>query len=510
MSAVKNALKLADLDFPLERVPRSERVSLYRMLSGKPDPLQIGIWKTELTSEEISSYHQVCGKTLGELGYSVTEPIDADKGINDGPLIRPGRAPIVKNVDRVLIQLPYRSVPGRNMLRENPLWNLFDICIVTLDNGVRGIGETMVEYTHRQVTDADIQFVMGQNAADVMWSDQVGCGLQQALFDAVAKSLDVPLYALLGNKTKDKLQIGWWAIDMPSDDLRSEMNSAIAQGYTSMKMKGRPWFDLRQQLRAIADSAPKGFRIHVDFNELITDAAAVKDYLNILRDFPIVNICEELIPQSNTNACRRLSARCDVAFARHVQSSQMIVKMASEAACDGVVLGRLGIAERLAQASAAVASRIHICNQQVGSSITAAFALHCGAVMQGPSWPAIACHNLYEEEVVRNRIEVDKGWATIPEAPGIGVDIDMQALDRYAVRSGSNPIRRPEQLIVITYPNGFSQDYTETSVYWRDYAEGRMPSSNEGVVLEALVDDGSRAWRQRYGKALLRAMSLRT
>ena len=48
-----------------------------------------------------------------------------------------------------------------------------------------------------------------------MWDDSHGTGLQQAMFDAVARANDVPIHRLLGRKVRDRAFMSWWAIDMP-------------------------------------------------------------------------------------------------------------------------------------------------------------------------------------------------------------------------------------------------------------------------------------------------------
>jgi len=62
-----------------------------------------------------------------------------------------------------------------------------------------------------------------------MWNDQLGAGLQMALFDAVAKASDVPVYRLLGPKHRDRAFISWWDLDMAGDDWVLECGEALAQ-----------------------------------------------------------------------------------------------------------------------------------------------------------------------------------------------------------------------------------------------------------------------------------------
>jgi hypothetical protein len=91
----------------------------------------------------------------------------------------------VKKIEKTWINVPFRPVPARNMIRELPHWTVFVIYKVTLACGVVGFGETMQFYTWGTVSDQAIARVMNRKAADFLWDDSLGCGLQQALFDAV-------------------------------------------------------------------------------------------------------------------------------------------------------------------------------------------------------------------------------------------------------------------------------------------------------------------------------------
>ncbi len=145
----------------------------------------------------------------------------------------------VESIERIWVDLPLKPVPFRNMVREIPHWSLFEICRVTLSNGIVGVGETMPYYTKCEVTDEAVERASGQHPAEVMWDDSLGMGLQMALFDAVARSMDAPVWALLGEKKRTHCHVGWWAIDMPADDWISECAEAAENGYTTFKTKAR-------------------------------------------------------------------------------------------------------------------------------------------------------------------------------------------------------------------------------------------------------------------------------
>ena len=55
----------------------------------------------------------------------------------------------------------------------------------------------------------------------------------------------------MGVQHKSACPVSWWAQDMKPDAWASEAQAAEAEGFTSMKVKARPWFDLERQLEAV-------------------------------------------------------------------------------------------------------------------------------------------------------------------------------------------------------------------------------------------------------------------
>ncbi|MEM7236024.1 MAG: twin-arginine translocation signal domain-containing protein, partial [Planctomycetota bacterium] len=115
----------------------------------------------------------------------------------------------VVSVDRVTLRLPYRPAPQRAMDRELPHWRYTEVFTVKLRSGHEGIGETLLYYTWGVSDDADAKRAIGANAADLLWDDSLGAGLQMALFDAVGRALDVPIHRLLGRQVHEATPLSW-------------------------------------------------------------------------------------------------------------------------------------------------------------------------------------------------------------------------------------------------------------------------------------------------------------
>ena len=82
-----------------------------------------------------------------------------------------------------------------------------------------------------------------------------------------------------------------------------------------------------------------------------------------------------------------------------------------------------------------------------------AFSLHFGVVLSHATWPAVNCHQLYIHSLLKKRIAVRKGVADIPQSPGLGYELDRDALEVFRVEK---PDARPDPLRLIesAWPDG--------------------------------------------------------
>ncbi len=405
----------------------------------------------------------------------------------------------VESVERTWVDVPLRPLPARHMVREIPHWTLFEICRVRLACGVVGFGETMCYYTWGTVSDAAVASVRGKNAAERMWDDGLGAGLQMALFDAVARAADVPCHRLLGPQHRDRAFLSWWDIDMPAEDWLSECREALAEGYTSFKTKARPWFDPQEQCELLARELPPWFQLDLDFNGMLVNTAHASRVLAQLERFPHVAIFETPIPQEDVLGNRFLRAHTHVPIAMHYGTPPVLTAL-REDVCDGFVIGG-GASAVLRQAAVAAAADKVFWLQLVGTGITAVWALHLAAVLSHARWPAVNCHQLFTHPLIRPAIAVENGWAEIPDGPGLGVELDEEAVARFRTTPRPKPYPAPGLLIAIRWPSGGTSYYAHAQQYWDDFLGGRLPLFLPGVRLEQLPDDGSAAWRALQARA---------
>ncbi len=407
----------------------------------------------------------------------------------------------VTDIRRTTVRLEYRDVPRRSMDRELPHWRFIELIDVTLASGQRGTGETMLYYTWGVPSDAAVAGAIGQNAVDLLWDDSLGAGLQMALFDAVGRTADVPVHALLGHKHHEKTPLSWWNIDTPAEDMASECRTAWKQGYRSYKTKGRPWFDVDRQMELSAAAVPEDFRIDMDFNSTLRSATQAIPICLRLEKYPQVDIYESPIPQDDVAGNRAIVDATRVHVAMHYGTPRPAVVVQS-GCCEGFVVG--GGASRVSAAGRFCEQvEMPFWLQLVGAGLTAAYSLHFGGVLKQARWPAVNCHQLFEQDLLTRPVAVVDGSAAVPDAPGIGYEVNRDLVEKLQVpRPKARP--EPERLIQTTWADG-SRMYTAsdgTVNFMLNAANaGKYPFYKKGADTRLVPNDGSAAWGALYDRA---------
>ena len=62
---------------------------------------------------------------------------------------------------------------------------------------------------------------------------------------------------------------------------------------------------------------------------------------------------------------------------------------------------------------------------------------HLGAVLPFAQWPAVNCMNNYADDLLVEPLTVQGGTVKVPEAPGIGIEVDEGALTRFRMAAAA-------------------------------------------------------------------------
>lgn len=424
----------------------------------------------------------------------------------------------IREVSFTILRDPFTARHEDHMPRLSGDWTLVEICRVTLESGVVGVGETILQYTWGRVPAGAADRVRGQNVFQCLWDDSLGCGLQMALWDAAGKQAGVPCQALFGRPVRQAAPISWWCLDFSPEEWVAEAQLAVQLGYTSLKLKGRPWRDVFAQVEALATAVPPSVMIDLDFNGSLANAATAVLFLRQLEHYPNVAIVESPIPQGDVAGNRQIRAQTTLPIAMHFGSPPIMTAL-QEDVCDGFVIGG-GAATLARQTTLSAGANKPFWLQLVGTGLTTAWTLQVGAVATHAQWPAVTCMHIWQDDLITEPIEIAGGYATVPAGPGLGVTLDEAAVERLRLPDQQTLPTRPRRLYTVSWPAaqpkaglagpaGKASQVAPGSVtvagfehdLFREYDHGNLPRFATGAVLAQREDDGSADFAQAFAGA---------
>ena len=264
--------------------------------------------------------------------------------------------------------------------------------------------------------------------------------LETALFDAVGRTLGLPVAALLGGVVRDRFPVLW---TLASGDVAQEIEEAeaklAARLHDTFKVKIgalSPQADLAR-LRRLAAALEGRASLIVDANQAWDETTAVR-CLPALADLG-VRLVEQPLPAWNLPGMARLRARSAVPLMADecVFSPHDMSAVAQAAAADVVSLKLVkhgGLLNLRRVASVAEAAGIGLYGGcLLESSVGAAAHLHAFAGLRDLGW---GCEHfgpqILTDDLVTEKLRFSDFHVHLPDGPGIGVTLDRDKLRRYA------------------------------------------------------------------------------
>jgi len=370
-------------------------------------------------------------------------------------------------------------------------WNLVKL---HTDAGVTGVGEA---YRGGAVTDIMHQmagFLIGENPLDVerlfrrMVQETSGhggttgkvvtaaSGIEIALWDAAGRLLEVPVYQLLGGKYRDAVRIycdchagqayetdeHGYAVDHDEETYQPQAYADTAErvadmGFTALK------FDLDQPAdnhpdpyngrvsnatmrrkvdtvaavrEAIGPDVDLAFDVHWDYS---LDSA--KRLARKLEPYDLMWL-EDVVPPENTAAQREVARSTETPLAtgenrfRVHEFTELLYEFGVDVVTpDPTTCG--GLAESKAIASRAEENYITFSPHNVCSPVGTMACVHLGACLA--NFSVLEYHALavdWWDDLLAGDPLIEDGSIAVPEAPGLGIDLDEAVVAEHAAGEG--------------------------------------------------------------------------
>jgi galactonate dehydratase len=344
---------------------------------------------------------------------------------------------------------------------------------VETDEGLFGWGESYTQADRDRAIEAHIhamkRYLVGRSPFDikhivgVMYHDWAGrrgamdfycaiSGVEHALWDIVGKVCNQPVYNLLGGKAREKVRVyanGWDAGKTP-EQAAAAAKRVVTMGFTALKFDPfpDPWrtfIDARQEQTAIDNVAAVREAVGPEVDILVEAhrrlapmhairvARAIEQYRPFWYEEPV--LAENVPMLAETKRQINLPVVTGEELYTKAEFREVFERRAADIInpdicnCGGIL--ELKEIAAMAEPYDIVVSPHNYNSVTVGLGATLQVCAHI------PNF--LICEyfvNFIEtgNQIQRNPFRAENGYIPIPTAPGLGVDIDEAALERFTYR----------------------------------------------------------------------------
>ncbi len=345
---------------------------------------------------------------------------------------------------------------------------------VQTDEGIFGWGEPIVEGRADTVSMAVqemMEFLIGKDPRDIEqhWNTlyrggfyrggpvfmSALSGIDQALWDLKGKSFGVPIYELMGGKTREKIKVYSWIHGETSQEIVQAAKQARQEGFSAVKMIGSNEMQIvdtyrkiewvLERVAAIRDALGYSVDIGIDFHGRVHKPMA-KVLAKELEAYHPMFIEEPVLPENN-EALKEIAGLTSIPIAtgERMFSRWQFKELLSSGAID------------IIQPDLSHAGGITECKKiiSMAEAYDIAAAPHCplGPIALAASLQVDAsCYNAFIQEQslgIQYNQENDlldylseksvfqyiDGYVDIPTGPGLGIEIDEDYVRERAAKS---------------------------------------------------------------------------
>ncbi len=354
----------------------------------------------------------------------------------------------------------------------HPGWrkNLIFVKVET-DAGIHGWGEAYSQYDRDTAVTAQLNalgpYMVGRSPFDIKHFTQFAfddyaarrgsvelfcaiSGIEQAMWDIVGKACQQPVYNLLGGKVREKIRVyanGWsYGMKQPDDYARAA-EKVVKMGFTAMKFDPLPapwrtWVPKEHERRAVSVVKAVRDAVGPDVDILIEQHRRLAPMHAIRLDKQLAEFdlywmeesCQAEFPDELAQIRREIGVPMVIGEATYTKTGfrPLLEKRSADilnadvACCGGI----LELKEIAAMAeSFLVAMSPHNYNSTL---VALASTVHASATM--PNF-IITEYFLpfvdFVDKISPNQLKPKNGYIDLPTAPGLGVDVDEEALKQH-------------------------------------------------------------------------------
>ena len=371
-------------------------------------------------------------------------------------------APVIERVEVIPIRAPRKEAVKSGSNAGDPVTaSEFGIVRILTREGLEGLGEISITFprvgyslchaARRVIAPA----LAGRNAlerpgvlaevdrllAGELSAPYLRAAFEMALFDLAGKHFKIPVFELLGGRMRDRVALAWGVYQNSPLQMAADAVAGKAQGYHAIKLKvGRRLEEDLAAVEAVSQAVGPDVPLRLDANGAWSSVAEAGRAMRALAAVAPIAWFEQPLPRRNLDGLRMLRqmTALPIMADESCQTLRDAYELARAEAADVfnvyvVEAGGLMAAARIFSFAAEVNISC-IIGSQAEMGIGTAACAHLGVSL--PDLPhACECFGpvRYLRDIVQDPIPIAGGYLTPPAGPGLGVQLNWEAVREYTV-----------------------------------------------------------------------------
>ena len=357
----------------------------------------------------------------------------------------------ITGIDSFLVEIPQRPPVAPYQSRYVATSSTQALLLrVETDNGLVGWGETPQNMRGERLTGREAiglrPVISGTDPAaiEALYQDlgldggYLQSGVEMALWDLLGKACRQPLYNLLGGLYRRDIELAACMGIQSYEDAGRIARHYVEQGFGTLKTKaGRdPQEDLAL-VRGVRDAVGDRLRLRIDPNTGYTPEVC-EQLASDLEPYGLEYL-EQPMPAELIDESSRIrrATKTPLALNESVTKLSTVREILDKEAADVLLpdtyqCGGIKAVKLIADlaASAGVPCVMH-CAHDLG--LKTAAMLHLAASTANFSLANDSTYYALEDDILSQRLPIERGRMRVPEGHGLGVEVDLAKVRRYAV-----------------------------------------------------------------------------
>ena len=355
---------------------------------------------------------------------------------------------------------------------------------VITDQDIYGWGEATVEWKTRAVVGAieDLKpLLIGKDPRNIKQNFQIltkhgfwklgvigmsaVSGIEHALWDILGKSLNTPVWQLLGGKVREKIKIythlgmgdmnAVYRDTMETNKLNDHALALVEKGYKAFKVVFIPFTHftntsqnlnkVNKLMSSLRNTVGEDIDIMVDFHGRCASGISATQFIKELESYNPLFVEEPILPGDNKTLLQiKNSINCPLATGERLIGHQEFEDIISNRIVD-IVQPDLnhcgGLLEAKNIAAAASTANIGVAPHNPNGPIAGAAALHFAASTTNHIIQEVMDKSVpwYDDVISQTPIKKVKDCWLIPNTPGLGVDVNEKEAEKYPFKQEIMP-----------------------------------------------------------------------